>query len=195
MKRILVLAALVVLTATMAWADYETGATAFLDGDYATALKELRPLAEKGNSNAQFFLGVMYGMGQGARQDYAESTMWFRNAADQGNPNAQACLGILYSQGRGVKQDFAEAAKWYRKAAEQGNANAQNNLGAFYGEGKGVSKDLVQSYLWYNLAASQGFEDSAKLRDEVARKMNPSQIKRAQEISRTWKPRTGSAKQ
>jgi len=194
MKQILFVAALVFALSGAAWADYQSGAVAFLDGDYSTAFQELKPIAEQGNPNAQFFLGVMYGMGQGVPQDYAESLMWFRNAAEQDNPNAQACLGIMYSQGRGVKQDYAEAVKWYRKAAEQGNANAQNNLGSFYSDGRGVAKDYVQAHLWYNLAAAQEFEDSAKLRDEVARKMTASQIRHAQELARNWKPRSVAAK-
>jgi len=189
MKQILCVVALIFAFSAAARADYESGAVAFLDGDYNTAFQELKPIAEQGNANAQFFLGVMYGMGQGVRQDYAESLMWFRNAADQDNSNAQACLGIMYSQGRGVKQDYAEAAKWYRKAAEQGNANAQNNLAAFYSEGRGVPKDYVQAYVWYNLAAAVEFEDSARLRDEVARKMTAKQIRQAQELARNWKPK------
>lgn len=190
MKRILFVVALMLVFSTAARADYQSGAAAFVDGDYTTAFQELKPIAEQGNASAQFFLGVMYGMGQGAPQDYAESLMWFRNAAEQNNPNAQACLGIMYGQGRGVKQDFAEAAKWYRKAAEQNNANSQNNLAALYGEGRGVPKDPVQAYLWYNLAAAQGFEDSAKLRDEVARKMTSNQLRHAQELTRNWKPKS-----
>lgn len=193
MKRILCVVAFIFALSATAWADYESGVAAFLDGDYATSFQELKPIAEQGNANAQFFLGVMYGMGQGVPQDYTQSLMWFRNAAEQDNPNAEACLGVMYSQGRGVKQDYAEAAKWYRKAAEQGNANAQNNLGSFYSEGLGVSKDLVQAHLWFNLAAAQQFEDSAKQRDEIARKMTPNQVKRAQDLARTWKARTGPA--
>lgn len=188
-KQMVCAAALVLFLVSASWADYENGAMAFLEGDYATAFKELSPVAEQGNSNAQFFLGVMYGLGQGTRQDYAESLMWFRNSAEQGNPNAQACLGILYTQGRGVKQDYSEAAKWYRKAADQGNANAQYSLGELYREGRGVTKDLVQAHLWFNLAASQDFENAARNRDMVAQKMTIKQVAKAQELARNWKAR------
>ena len=37
-----------------AWADYWDGVAAYDAGDYATALKEFRPLAEQGNASAQF---------------------------------------------------------------------------------------------------------------------------------------------
>ncbi len=36
-----------------AWADYNAGVAAYKRGDYATALREWRPLAEQGNAGAQ----------------------------------------------------------------------------------------------------------------------------------------------
>ena len=40
-------------------------------GDYATVLKQIRPLAEQGNANAQVLLGDMYEQGQGVPQNFA----------------------------------------------------------------------------------------------------------------------------
>ena len=42
-----------------AWADWDDGVAAYERGDYATALEEWRPLAEQGDADAQFNLGVM----------------------------------------------------------------------------------------------------------------------------------------
>ena len=69
--------------AAPAWAGYIEGMAAFERGDYETALRELRPLAEQGDASAQFNLGFMYGTGQGVSQDYAEAARWFRLAAEQ----------------------------------------------------------------------------------------------------------------
>ena len=55
----MVLALIVVLVAAPAWADFQTGYFAYLKGDYATALKEFRPLAQQGDADAQFDLGYM----------------------------------------------------------------------------------------------------------------------------------------
>src|SRR5512141_852563 len=41
-----------------AWADFEAGMDANTRGDYATALREWRPLAEQGDALAQYNLGV-----------------------------------------------------------------------------------------------------------------------------------------
>ena len=62
----------------------EDGLEAAESGDYATALKLLRPLAEQGHAEAQYNLGVMYRNGQGVPHDDAEAVKWYRLAAEQG---------------------------------------------------------------------------------------------------------------
>jgi len=57
------LALVVVLVAAPAWADFEAGVLAYIQGDYATALTEFRPLAQQGHAGAQFNLGQMYRKG------------------------------------------------------------------------------------------------------------------------------------
>jgi TPR repeat protein len=96
-------------------------------GDYATAMRLMRPLAEQGNADAQDSLGAMYEWGQGLPQDKAEAAKWYakaaegyREAADRGDADAQYKLGDMYYFGRGVPENCAEAARWYRQAAEQG---------------------------------------------------------------------------
>ena len=108
---------------------YEDGLAAYEHGDYATALKLWRPLAEQGDANAQANLGELFANGLGVPQNYAEAVNWWRKAAEQGHAVAQSNLGLMYDNGLGVAQDQAEAVKWYRKAAERGYAGAQFNLG------------------------------------------------------------------
>ena len=167
------------------WPDQlKVGGAAYDRGDYATALKEFRPLAEQGNADAQFNLGFMYENGLGVPQDYAEAVKWYRNAAE-GQASAQYNLGNMYREGRGVPQDDAEAAKWYRKAAEQNRASGQENLGVSYAEGRGVPQDYVQALMWLNLAAEQD-KDAVKNRDDLAKRATPEQIAEAQRLAREW---------
>ncbi len=42
-----------------AWAGFDEGEAAYQRGDYATALREWRPLAGQGHAEAQFKLWVM----------------------------------------------------------------------------------------------------------------------------------------
>ena len=179
---------------TPARAGFDEGMAAHQRGDYATALREWRPLAKQGVADAQYNLGVMYRKGRGVPQDDAEAVKWYRKAAEQGHAIAQVSLGVMYGEGRGVTQDYAEALQWWRKAAEQGVAGAQNNLGVMYSYGRGVPQDYVQAHMWLNLAASRRFpgedrDQSVKNRDIIATRMTPAQISEARKLAREWKPK------
>ena len=102
--------------------DFETGFDALNRGDYATALREWRPLAEQGDAEAQNLLGIMYFNGEGVEQDNVEAVRWYRLAAEQGLANAQYNLGLMHDNGLGVAEDYVEANRWFRLAAKQGNA-------------------------------------------------------------------------
>jgi len=170
-------------------ADFDAGFKAYQRGDYDTALRIFRQLAEQGNASAQYNLGVMYLKGQGVAQDYTAAVRWYRKAADQNHAGAQDNLGVMYSQGWGVTQDYAAALRWYRKAADQGDANAQLNLGVMYTFGRGVTQDYVQALMWYNLAAARGLKLGRQNRDLLAKQMTPEQIAEAQRLAREWKPK------
>jgi TPR repeat protein len=167
----------------------EDAAAAYSKQDYATALKLWRPLANKGNAEAQNRLGTMYYLGKGVEQDQAEAVKWFRRAADRGYAGAQINLATAYGEGYGVKRDMSQAAKWYRRAAEQGNALAQNNLGVMYSKGEGVSRDLVRAHMWYSLSAAQGNNAGTKNRDRLTPKMTTKQVEEAQRLAKAWKPK------
>ena len=116
--------------------------------------------AQKGFSEAQNNLGLMYAHGIGVKQDDAQAVHWYRKAAEQGHAGAQCNLGRMYALGLGEKQDYAEAVCWYRKAAKQGHAVAQFNLGVMYENGRGVKIDLAEAAYWYRKAAQQDHPDA-----------------------------------
>lgn len=89
-----------------AQAGLAEGVAAIGKGDFKAALLELQPLAEQGNADAQFNLGLMYFNGTGVQQDDQAALKWFRLAADQGDAFAQFALGNMYFMGRGVTKDF-----------------------------------------------------------------------------------------
>ena len=102
-----------------AWAGFDEGVAAYQRGDYATVVRELRPLAEQGDAKAQAHLGVMYETGLGVPQDYAEAVKWYRKAAEQGIAKAQYNLGFMYANGRGVSQDHVQAHMLFNLAASR----------------------------------------------------------------------------
>ena len=156
MKRLALAIVFVLGFAPPAWADFQAGLAAYDRGDYATAAREFRPLAEQGFTEVQFILGTMYYIGQGVPQDYAEAVKWFQLAAKQGDAGAQFGLGGMFYHGQGVPQDYAAAVKWYRLAAKQGVASAQFGLGAMYNNGQGVAQNYAEALKWYWKAAEQG---------------------------------------
>ena len=52
---------------------YEDATKAYGRGDYKTAIRLIKPLAEQGNAKSQYNLGLMYALGQGVPQDHAEA--------------------------------------------------------------------------------------------------------------------------
>ena len=114
----------VMLTSEAVAGPFEDGVAAHSSGDYATAARIWRPLAEQGNSRAQNNLGLMYDEGQGVLQDDTEAVKWYRVAAEQGNASAQLNLGLMYAEGQGVPQDYVQAHMWASLAAANGNDTA-----------------------------------------------------------------------
>ena len=92
--------------------DFQKGMEAYNKGDYATALKEWKPLAEGGDTDAQYNLGIMYDNGQGVLQDYKTAAKWYILSAEQGNAEAQYNLGVMYALGQGVIEDKVYAHMW-----------------------------------------------------------------------------------
>ena len=131
MRRILATLTVVgarLFSAGSARADWDDGAAAYKRGDYATALKELRPLAEQGDAKAQFGLGFMYAEGQGVPEISAEAVKWWRKAAEQGHADAQFNLGNIYGRGEGVPVNNIKAYMWFSLAKAQGDKEAAENL-------------------------------------------------------------------
>lgn len=134
----------------------EDATAAIFRDEYATALRLLRPIAEKGDAAAQYELGLMFETGVGVPEDSKEAARWYLLAAPQGYASAQHNLAGMYANGQGVNQDFNEAVKWYRLAAQQGYLSAQLMLGTMYSTGIGGAKDFAEAAKWYRLAAAQG---------------------------------------
>ncbi|MFQ5774884.1 MAG: tetratricopeptide repeat protein [Kiloniellaceae bacterium] len=132
-------AAVLFVTALCAWgaaaaaADFDAGMRAANMRDYATALREWRPLAEQDDMRAQYYLGMLYEEGRGVPRDPGAAASWYRRAAAQGHAQAQNALGILYVQGSGVGRDPVAAYKWFALAARNGDGFAGRNLAKLAG--------------------------------------------------------------
>ena len=123
---IVFIAAIFLGIAGCAGPNYRKGVKNYKPENAAAAVKELKPLAEQGNADAQFNLGSLYYQGWGVPQDYKEAAKWFRKAADQNHVYAQATLGTIYAEGvQGViEKDYPQALMWFIFAASRGDMEA-----------------------------------------------------------------------
>ena len=130
------------LASPPARADMADAWDAYDHGQYDKAAGLFRTEAERGDSEAQYMLGVMYDRRMLGPRDPADAARWYQKAADQGHPDAEDALGYLYDFGLGVPHDDARAETLYRQAADAGSVNGKNNL-AF--QWAAASKNLDQA--------------------------------------------------
>lgn len=147
---------LIVAATTPASADMDAALAAYDRGDMKTAFVEFMSDAERGDAEAQYFIGSMFLNGLGTKANLAEAAVWFRKAAEQGDAESQYQLSELLYWGDGVAADLVESAHWTRLAAEQGHAEAQYALGNMLYTGEGVPLNLEESAHWTLLSAEQG---------------------------------------
>ena len=157
LQRLLLAVSMCCLVATANAEPMDDAMAAYDRGDYVQALKILRPLAAKGNIEAQYSIGVMYSEGRGVTQNHQEALKWFRLAAVKGYASAQTNIGYMYLNGYGVTRNYQEALKWSRLAADQGDGDAQTNIGYMYLYGYGVTRNYQEALKWFRLAAVKGY--------------------------------------
>ena len=125
-----------------------------------TSKSELRKAAEKGDAESQYYLGMLYYIGdesEGIQEDEAQAVEWYRKAAEQGHAEAQYGLADCYYLGKGIAEDNVKAVEWYRKAAEQGHESSLLSLAHCYEFGIGVPQDDAKAVELFNqLLSVQG---------------------------------------
>ena len=190
LKKFMICLSLALLTASLlAAADLASAKQAYQQKNYDAAFKQLTPLAEKGDAEAQFLLGKMYWKGDGVLKDNDAAMKWFKASAGQGNRDAQFFTGSYYLL---THRDIPEGMKWMRLSAEQGNQDAQLLLGKTYMEGApGVTRDPVQGEMWLRLAAKDNLPFYQSELSAAETHMSPDQIARGKTLAESWKPKSG----
>jgi hypothetical protein len=165
------------LLATSAWSgDSEKGLAAYNSTDYDTAFAIWQPLAESGDTDAQYGLGMMYGNGFGVDMDDALAIKWYGSAAEQGHAGAQCNLAVMHQNGWGVPLNEEEAVRLFTQAAEQGVAEAMVALGRHYAMDFSEAYDPVEAYKWFSLAAMLDDIDANVKRETIASRMTVEQV-------------------
>jgi hypothetical protein len=89
---------------------------AYESGDYAAALKELVPVADRGDAEALYLVGSMIFDGLGTTKDKLAGAALFQVATDAGNAEAELRLSVMYQHGNGVWKDTDKPLYWLRRA-------------------------------------------------------------------------------
>ena len=116
---------------------------------------DIKELAEQGNSEAQYHLGMMYNNGIGVEKDPKKAFEWFGKAASSGDPLASFKLGCYFDgQFEGVVPiDLDKSFQYNLFAAKAGYSLAQSEVGnSFFKQGK-----FGEAAHWWQLAAKQGY--------------------------------------
>jgi len=183
----LFLAVVLIVFWSTAWAgDFKTGWDAYSATDYATALSEWQGLADAGDANACYGMGLLYGNGFGVDMNDDLALKYYGVAADKGHAEAQYSLGIMHQNGWGVPVNEEEGMKWYLLAAEQGIVGAQMALGRVYALDFAETYDPVEAFKWFSIATKLGDYDAKSKVDFLASRMTPEQIGEAEGLVSVW---------
>jgi TPR repeat protein len=116
-------------------------------------LPKLERLAEHGNAEAQYHLGMAYWVGEGVDKDVSKAVAYFEHAAANGDPLGAYKLGCLYDgQDRIMDRDAAKALTFKLVAANAGYALAQQDVASLYAE----RSEYDLALKWLEKAARQG---------------------------------------
>jgi uncharacterized protein len=112
-------------------------------------------LANKGDAEAQYHVGMMYNNGIGTQKDPRQAFEWFQKSTASNDPLGAYKLGCYYDgQGAGiVAADSTEALKYKLVAAKAGYALAQHDVALIYGR----QENFEEALKWSKMAADQGY--------------------------------------
>src|SRR4051812_47491183 len=88
---------------------------AYGEQDYPSAFRQFLKIAEKGDCEAQYQVGLLYARGHGVVASLGDAVVWYRRAAEQSHAEAQYQLGIVRLHG-GAPQGGAD--RWYDGASQ-----------------------------------------------------------------------------
>jgi len=169
------------ISAASAMADTKAGYDAWMAGDHAAAVAQWRPLADKGDADAQYNIGYAYSRGQGVPKDTRIAQSWFEKAAQQGHAPSQIMLGLALFQ-NGERE---RAMPWIRRGAELGDPRSQYVLGTAHFNGDLVQKDWVKAYALMSRAAAQGLAPAATSLAEMDKYIPLDQRQQGLALART----------
>lgn len=147
---------------------FKIGLRWYQQGSFDIAKKFWKPLAQEGDCDAQYTMGLLYYSGAGVRRNHEKAVALWTEAARQGQGQAQIALGAAYSH-TGISYVSINCKK-----------------------GCGVEKNLTEGYMWFGLASKLGsprvVSIAEKSIERISTKMSSGQIEEAQSEIDIWEP-------
>ncbi|MBR9651483.1 SEL1-like repeat protein [Thalassovita aquimarina] len=112
--------------------------------------------AARGQSEAQYYLALLYLQGVGIEEDQKQAFNWFLAAAEGGHVQAQYELSKAFARGRGTKKNDEEAARWLAEAAAAGHVEAQYFMSVALDTGNGMERNRAAAADWLRRSAEGG---------------------------------------
>ena len=136
-------------------------------GRYDLAVQYWDPLAEKGDCDAEYWVGMLYFLGRGKPQDNDKALQFWRKAASASHPKAQGAMADLYYQNDSVIYHRCKSCD--------------------------LPRDLVEAYIWYKLMAKSARYDGEKKYAATAlwpisAEMSAEQIAHGEARLSQWRP-------
>ena len=148
----------------------------------SSTAQSCQAMAEGGDAEMQFNLGLKHASARLPAQDYAKAEQWYLRAAAQNHPLAQFNLAMMYAHGQGGPCDWEKASVWLQKAADLGDAGAQYQMGvndhraAVSGGNVDVLQSKINAWKWFRLAALQGYQAAEIAGDVVTMGMTREDV-------------------
>ncbi|KAI9025855.1 hypothetical protein CLU79DRAFT_743470 [Phycomyces nitens] len=121
------------------------------------AEKTLRPIAMRGHSEAQYYLGNMYASGmldKNNKSDFSKAFPLFVQAAKHHHADAAYRSAKCYEDGLGCRKDKAKAVQFYRRAASLNHPGAMYRLGLADLHGSlGMTRNVRDAHKWLKRSA------------------------------------------
>ena len=129
-----------------------------VNANEADTFNAMVALANKGDAEAQYHVGMMHNNGIGTQKDPRQAFEWFQKSTASNDPLGAYKLGCYYAgQFAGViKYDADEALKYKLISAKAGYALAQHDVAILY-DRQGNSEEALK---WWKMAGDQGLPDA-----------------------------------
>jgi len=130
--------------------------------DPARAAELFHGAAARGDSEAQYYLGLLYRRGTGVEKDLKAAFSWFLAASEAQHREAQYELARAYSRGEGTKANPTEGRRWLEESASAGHSEAQFFMGYALDTGQGADQNRSAAMEWFRRSAEGGYVNAQR---------------------------------